>query len=141
MAEKPQVLVLEDDIMFSVRLESVLKKSGYAPLMARSFEQALQLAESTSLVLSIVSFGRAHLRPLEAVTRLKALTKTSPVIGFLSHTQIPQVRPDAKAAGCDLLVPNSSITMRLPQLMARLAPLDGAVIDMDSAQVIAEEEE
>lgn len=140
MNARPQILVLEDDLLFSVRLESVLKKAGYAPLMARSLEQAIQKAETEAPVLSIVSFGRAHLQPLEAVSRLKALLPERPVVGFLSHTQIPLVRSEAKAAGCDLLVPNSSIAMRLPQLMARLAPLDGSVRDMLAAQEIAEEE-
>ena len=65
----------------------------------------------------------------------------TPVVGFLSHTFIPQVRAEAKAAGFDLLVPNSSIAMRLPQLMARLAPLDGSASDMKTAQEIAEAEE
>jgi hypothetical protein len=43
------------------------------------------------------------------------------VLGFVSHVWMPQVRPNALAAGVDLLVANSALSMRLPQLVAELA--------------------
>ncbi len=136
-----RVLVLEDELMFATRLESGLKKMGYAPQMARSLEQALGFAEAQMPRLAIVSMGRAHLRPLEFAAAFKALPNPAPILAYLSHTLIPQTRAEAKAAGCDLLVPNSSIALRLPLLMARMAPLGGGKAEVEEAQRIADEEE
>lgn len=141
MSEVKHVLIVEDDLMFMVRLESVLKRLGYTPLTARTAEKALEIAQTHPLCLSILSFGRTHLQPKEIATQLKALPNAAPILGFLSHVLIPEQRTAIKAAGCDLLVPNSSIVLRLPPLMERLAPFDGSQADLTSAQEIADAEE
>lgn len=137
----PEVLVVEDDLLFSVRIEKTLQKLGYRPFVIGDREAALEHAAARTPVLTIVNFNSEKLEAAELVERLKALPNPAPVLGFVSHTWIPQVRPNAMAAGCDLLVANSVVAMRLPQLMEKLAPRDGSAIRMAEAVQMAAEDE
>lgn len=118
-ARQPLVLVAESDLMFAVRIESVLKKAGYRVKTVQNAEKAAELAASDPPFLAIVSMGREKLAPFDIAARLSALPNPAPVLGYISHTLIPEVREQAKASGCALLVPNSSIVTRLPLLLER----------------------
>jgi len=135
-----EILVIEDDLFFGVRIEKTLQRLGYGVRMAKSRDEALALAEAHRPALVIVNFGREPLDPPEVVRRIKALPHAPPVLGFISHKWMPQVRPNAMAAGCDLLVANSALSMRLPQLVAKLAPQDGSAVSVSEAAQMAEEE-
>jgi CheY-like chemotaxis protein len=137
----PEVLVIDDELFFSVRIETTLKKIGYGVHVVGNREEAILQAERRPPALVIINFGRDSLTPAETVRKLKALPQPAPVLGFVSHIHIPQIRPNAMAAGCDLLVANSALSMRLPQLAAKLAPLDGSQIRVAEAAQVAEEEE
>ncbi len=133
----PLVLVIENDLMFAVRVESVLKKLGYRVKVVGDSAKAIAFATENPIHLAIVSMGRERLSPLETISRLKALQNPAPVLGFLSHTLIPQIREQAKAAGCSLLVPNSAIITRLPLLMERFKTTEANSVGFD----VVEEEE
>jgi CheY-like chemotaxis protein len=135
------VLVVNDDLFFTARIESTLRRLGYQVAVARSLEDAVASAEARPPALAIVNFGSERINPPEVVRHLKALPHPAPVLGFVSHTWIPQVRPNALAVGCDLLVANSAIHRRLPQLVVRLAPLDGSAARVQEAASLAEDEE
>lgn len=132
---RPQVLVMDEDLLFSVRIEKTLQTAGYEVHVTGNREEALEIAGGHHLALTIINFGRENLSPLETTSKLKAMPNSAPVLGFLSHKLIPQVRAQAMEAGCDLLVANSALVMRLPQLVEKLAPLDGS-----AAQIIEAEE-
>jgi CheY-like chemotaxis protein len=138
---KLDVLVVEDDLFFGVRIEKTLQRLGYTVFMAKSRDEALAMAEEHPPALVIVNFGRDQLEPTEVVRRIKALPHAPPVLGFVSHKWIPHVRPNAMAAGCDLLVANSALSMRLSQLVAKLAPQEGSAINVSEAAQVAEEDE
>ncbi len=118
--EKPKVLVLEDDLMFSVRIEKTLIHLGYAPSIFTHAAEAITFAEQNTLLLALVNFSSAQQAPGEVVRRIKAQSDPPPVLGYCSHVSMPQIRPNAIAAGCNLLVANSALTMRLPQLVAKV---------------------
>lgn len=115
-----RALVVEDDLFFSVRIETTLSKLGYTVEVVTEGAQAVASAEALRPDLVIVNFGRDRLNPAETVRKLKSLPNPAPVLGFVPHVSMPQVRPAAIAAGCDLLVANSALTLRLPQLAAKL---------------------
>ncbi len=118
--EKPKVLVLEDDLMFSVRIEKTLTHLGYAPSIFTHAAEAIAFAEQNTLLLALVNFSSEQQAPGEVVKRIKARPDPPPVLGYCSHVSMPQIRPNAMAAGCSLLVANSALTMRLPQLVAKV---------------------
>jgi CheY-like chemotaxis protein len=140
-AVKPCVLVIDEDLLFSIRVETTLRKLGYDVLVTASPEEAITIAEGERLDLTIINFGRENLHPLETVARIKAARQPAPVMGFLSHKLIPGMRDAAREAGCDLLVANSALVLRLAQLVQRLAPLDGSVAQIVEAEELAEEAE
>jgi CheY-like chemotaxis protein len=126
-SEKPKVLVLEDDLLFSVRIEKTLTHLGYAPAIFTHSADAIAFAEQNTLRLALVNFSSEQQSPGEVVKRIKAQPDPPPVLGYCSHVSMPQIRPNAMAAGCNLLVANSALTMRLPQLVAKVlaGPKDG----------------
>lgn len=135
------VLVVEDDLFFSVRIENMLQGAGYIPQVVTDAVQAVACAASVPTALVIVNFGSDRLSPAEVTRRVKALPDAPPVLGFVPHKWMPQVRPAALGAGCDLLVANSALVRRLPQLAARLAPLDGANVSIAEAAALGADEE
>lgn len=139
--KRPGVLVVDDDLLFATRIESVLTKSGYAPKVIDNEPEAVAWAREHRLALSIVNFNSKNIPAAEVVEKLKALPHPAPALGFVSHTWIPQVRPNAMAAGCDLLVANSALAMRLPQLVAKLAPLDGSAARLAEAAALGADED
>jgi DNA-binding NtrC family response regulator len=141
MHHLPTVLVLEEDLLFGVRIEKTLKTLGYMPQRESTPDKALAFAEENSLALCIVNFNSKHYNAVAFAAQFKAITPSVTLLGYLSHKIIPEVRPAAKAAGCDLLVPNSSIATRLPLLLAKLAPHDGGLPDAEGAAHVAEEAE
>jgi CheY-like chemotaxis protein len=118
--EKPKVLVLEDDLMFSVRIEKTLTHLGYAPSIFTQSAEAIAFAEQNTLCLALVNFSSEQQAPGDVVKRIKARPDPPPVLGYCSHVSMSQIRPNAMAAGCNLLVANSALTMRLPQLVAKV---------------------
>ena len=139
--EKAYALVIEDDLFFSVRIETTLKKLGYTVEVIGDGEKALAWAERYTPKLVVINFGSGHLVPGDVVKKLKAGRPTGAVLGYVSHKWIPEVRPNAMAAGCDLLVANSALVMRLPQLVSKLAPLDGSAPQLEEAALLAGDEE
>ena len=139
-AARPQVLVIDEDLLFSVRIEKTLQKAGYDVHVSGNREEALEIARGHHLALTIINFGRENLAPLETTEKLKGQPNSAPVLGFISHTMIPEVRPKAMEAGCDLLVANSALTLRLRQLVEKLAPLDGSAAQIIEAEEAAGEE-
>lgn len=119
-SQKPKVLVLEDDLMFSVRIEKTLMHLGYAPSIFTHSAEAIAFAEQNTLHLALVNFSSEQQAPGEVVKRIKARPNPPPVLGYCSHVSMPQIRPNAMAAGCNLLVANSALTMRLPQLVTKV---------------------
>ena len=122
--QKQRVLVIEDDLFFSVRIETVLQKMGYAVSVIGDHNKAVESAREHAPALVIINFGSDRLAPADTVRHLKELPHPPPVMGFVPHVWMPQVRPNAMAAGCDLLVANSALVMRLPQLVAKLLVSD-----------------
>src|SRR5262249_9199475 len=129
------------DLFFSVRIETMLKREGYAVRVLGKGEEALAQAERHTPALVIVNFGSDRLTPADFVRRLKSLPAPPPVLGFVPHKWLPQVRPAALAAGSDLLVATSALVRRLPQLAENLAPRDGAPIRLQEATELADDEE
>lgn len=115
------VLVAVNDLFFALPIENALKRMGWEPAVVDSCDAALAHARERLPDMAIVDFGRADLEPARLVAGLKAIRREIAVLGFISHKSLAAARPAARAAGCDLLVANSALSARLPQLLERLA--------------------
>ena len=138
---KPRVLVVDEDLLFTVRIETTLRKLGYDVFVTGNAEEAVTIAEAMDLSLVIINFGREGLQPMETTAKLKAVYQPALVLGYISHKLIPGLRDQAREAGCDMLVANSAMVLRLVPLVERLAPIDGSAARIVEAEELAEEQE
>ena len=116
----PNALIIEDDLFFSVRIEKTLQKMGYTVNVATTTQQAVTQSETAPPDLIILNFGNERMDAAATVEHLKTAHPAARVLGHVSHVNMAFVRPNAMRAGCDLLVANSALTMRLPQLVEKL---------------------
>ncbi len=121
MTETPtRVLLVNDDLLFSARILSVLRQNGYLPETASTPQQALEKAADLSPALVILNLGSERLGGLETLRRLKSEAGAPRVLAFLSHVRIPQIRAAALEAGADKLCPNSAVSLRLSTLIQQV---------------------
>ncbi len=135
-AGAPYVLVVDDDLFFSVRIETTLKKIGYAVDVVGTADKAMEKLTEKHVALVIINFRASKFSAADLVRSIKVKNASIAVLCFMPHMQMPELKPLARAAGADLIVANSALTMRLPQLAAKLAPLDGAQASIAEAQAI-----
>ena len=113
-----RVLLVDDDLFFSARILSVLKKLGYSAEAVRTVSDAeAKTREGQDLV--ILNFGSPRLGGLATVRALRAAGAPR-LLAFLSHVKIPAVREEVLAAGADKIVPNSAVSQRLPEILTRI---------------------
>jgi len=59
----------------------------------------------------------ARNQPIEAIEKLRKARKDVRVVGFLSHVQ-KELAAQAQAAGCDEVLPRSSFTQNLADILS-----------------------
>ncbi len=114
-AEKPVVVALVTDLLFSSRIEAVLRRAGYAVVVVDSLgalDAGLDAAPAAAVVLDLhAGFGAeeavAHCRP-----------RGVPVLAFGRHTE-PALLRSARLAGCDEVVPRSTFVEEMAALVAK----------------------
>ncbi len=110
-----KVIALMDDLFFQMKLAETAKQLGVAVKVATTGEALLSEAKDAPLLVIVDLNARSG--PLEAVKQLRASGNQTRVIGFLSHVQT-ELAQQARAAGCDEVMPRSSFTQNLAALLA-----------------------
>ncbi len=112
------VLVLSNDLFFSMRIRDALRQLGYHPLIASSeaeFSSAASNAES--LVLGLIDFNHQ----LEWDALAPTLTGTGfPTVAFGPHKDTTGFAA-ARNAGVTRVVSNGTFTSSLPDLVQKYA--------------------
>jgi DNA-binding NarL/FixJ family response regulator len=119
-SERPplaRALLVESDLFFSARILSALDRMGVETRTAASREAAEAGLSECRPDLVIVNLASPALGGIETIRRVKAVSPSTRVIAFLSHTKIPDVRAEVLAAGADKLCANSAISLRLPDIV------------------------
>ena len=106
-----QVLVFEDNLLWSSRLLKSLQALGHEPLLLKALPETLPNAP-----IAIVNLGSAKIEPVGLVKFLKAAGVF--VIGHAGHKE-KDLHELGRQAGCDLLASNSEITFKLDSLLKR----------------------
>jgi len=110
-----RVLVFEDNLLWSSRLQRSLRALGHDPEVLTAPPQA------TDAALAILNLGARTFDPKSVVPTLRALGVY--VIGHAGHLE-KSVLQAGKEAGCDRLATNSQVTFELERLL-ELAKLPG----------------
>jgi DNA-binding NarL/FixJ family response regulator len=104
-----------DDLFFQMKLAETAKHLGVEVKVAAT-PDALQALLTPAPKLLIVDLN-SRSEPIATIQRLRADKNGVRVVGFLSHVQT-DLAAQARAAGCDEVMPRSAFTQNLATILA-----------------------
>ncbi|MGD0839949.1 MAG: hypothetical protein ABSA32_02210 [Candidatus Acidiferrales bacterium] len=125
----PDALALVDDIFFQAKMTETARQTG-VELKTFSTSDALLRAAAENPGATLLLDLNSRANPLEALAQLRNASPTNAaaganapgngaprrVIAFLSHVQT-DLAEQARAAGCDEVMPRSKFTAELPRIL------------------------
>ena len=109
-----RVVALVDDLLFQMKLAETAKQLGVEVKVATNGEAFLGLMASEPKLVIVDLNARSQ--PIAAIEKLRQTRKDVRVVGFLSHVQT-ELAAQARAAGCDEVLPRSSFTQNLATIL------------------------
>ncbi len=113
----PSGLVLSDDLLFSSRITGTAEALGLHVRTVRTSDALLQQAEQARPTCVLVDLHNPGLQIADLVTRLKALTPPPLLVAYGSHVEAATLH-QARAAGCDRVLPRSQFVAELADTLA-----------------------
>jgi CheY-like chemotaxis protein len=110
-----RVVALMDDLFFQMKLAETAKHLGVEVKVAATPEALQALLEPPPKLL-IVDLNSRN-QPIAQIQRLRADKNGVRVVAFLSHVQT-DLAAQARAAGCDEVMPRSAFTQNLATILA-----------------------
>jgi DNA-binding NarL/FixJ family response regulator len=110
-----RVVALMDDLFFQMKLAETARHLGVEVKVAATADALLPLLDPTPKLLIVDLNSRSQ--PIAAIERLRAAKNGVRVVGFLSHVQT-ELAAQARAAGCDEVMPRSAFTQNLAAILA-----------------------
>jgi DNA-binding NarL/FixJ family response regulator len=110
-----RVVALMDDLFFQMKLAETAKHLGVEVKVAATADALLPLLDSPPKLLIVDLNSRSQ--PIAVIERLRAAKNGVRVVGFLSHVQT-DLAAQARAAGCDEVMPRSAFTQNLAAILA-----------------------
>ena len=110
-----RVVALMDDLFFQMKLAETAKHLGVEVKVATTPEALHALLEPPPKLLIVDLNSRSE--PIATIQRLRADKNGVRVVGFLSHVQT-DLAAQARAAGCDEVMPRSAFTQNLAAILA-----------------------
>ncbi len=110
-----RVVALMDDLFFQMKLAETAKHLGVEVKVAATGEALQALLEPPPKLLIVDLNSRSQ--PIAAIQRLRADKNAVRVVAFLSHVQT-ELAAQARAAGCDEVMPRSVFTQNLAAILA-----------------------
>lgn len=114
-----KILAIVEDLFFTVKINETAKRTGLGVEFVKSQQDVLDKAqEKPALIILDLNFQAVD--PMKLIETLKgsADTKDIDVIGYLSHVQ-GELKQQAQKAGCDVVLPKSTFSQNLPQILKR----------------------
>jgi CheY-like chemotaxis protein len=109
-----RVVALIDDLFFQMKVAETAKHLGMELKVAANGDALLTLLESEPKLVIVDLNARSQ--PIQVIERVRAGKSGVRVIGFLSHVQT-DLAAQARAAGCDEVMPRSSFTQNLSAIL------------------------
>jgi CheY-like chemotaxis protein len=109
------ILAVVSDLMFTVKIQDAAKRAGAQATFVASHQRALEkLKDQPAMVILDLNFDLAE--PVSLIAPIKAAG--IPTLGYLSHVQT-ELKRKADEAGCDAVVPRSTFSQKLPELIGK----------------------
>ncbi len=114
----PPAVAAVDDIFFASKLKEAARGVGAELLFSHSLRETVEAAALVGARLVILDLNGVGYSRVAAVKALKADPRTSgaQTVGYLSHVMV-ELKREAEAAGCDLVLARSAFVKRLPALL------------------------
>jgi DNA-binding NarL/FixJ family response regulator len=109
-----RVVALMDDLFFQMKVAETAKHMGLELKVAANADALLALLATTPKLVIVDLNARSQ--PIQAIERVRAEKNGVRVVGFLSHVQT-DLAAQARAAGCDEVMPRSSFTQNLAAIL------------------------
>jgi len=119
---KKKILVVVDDLLFTVKISDAAKRAGLEAEFVRSEKDVIDKATNEKPLLIILDLNNNSVKPLELISKLKNdgdLRRIS-LIGYLSHVQ-GELKQKAQEAGANIVMARSAFSQNLPQILKRHA--------------------
>jgi CheY-like chemotaxis protein len=110
-----RVVALMDDLFFQMKLAETARHLGVEVKVATTPEALQTLLDPPPRLLIVDLNSRSQ--PIAMIQRLRADKNGVRVVGFLSHVQT-DLAAQARAAGCDEVMPRSAFTQNLATILA-----------------------
>lgn len=112
------VLCVLDDLLFSVKISTAAKSLAVPVYFERNPDEVVSSVRTKNPTLVIFDLNSLKMRPLDAVSALKADPSLRGIrtLGFVSHIDAATTEA-ARAAGIDRVVARSAFAAQLPQLL------------------------
>ena len=119
--EKKKIVAVLEDLLFTVKISDVAKRTGLEVDFVKSELDAKDKAKQNPLLI-ILDLNARAVDAVKLITELKADTETKAVslIGYVSHVQ-GELKQKAHEAGCDIVMARSAFSQNLPMLLKRYA--------------------
>jgi PleD family two-component response regulator len=119
--EKKKILAVLEDLLFTVKINDLAKRSGLDVEFVKSEQDAVEKARLHPLLI-ILDLNSNSVEPLNLINRLKGdeETRKISVIGYVSHVD-GELKQQAHDAGCDIVLARSAFSTNLPMLLKRHA--------------------
>jgi CheY-like chemotaxis protein len=119
--EHKKILAVLEDLFFTVKINESAKQAGLPVKFLKSEIDVLDEAQSNpSLIILDLNF--TAIDPVQLITKLKADAATKPInlLAYVSHVQV-DLKQQAQAAGCNMVLARSAFSQNLPQILKRYA--------------------
>jgi DNA-binding NarL/FixJ family response regulator len=110
-----RVVAMMDDLFFQMKVAETAKHLGMELKVAANGDALLALLEPAPKLVIVDLNARSQ--PIQAIERVRAEKNGVRVVAFLSHVQT-ELAAQARAAGCDEVMPRSSFTQNLAAILS-----------------------
>ncbi|HXM95313.1 MAG TPA: response regulator [Candidatus Dormibacteraeota bacterium] len=110
-----KVVALMDDLFFQMKLAETAKHLGVELKVATTGDALLALMDPAPKLVIVDLNARSQ--PIQAIEKLRATSKNVRIVAFLSHVQ-KDLATQARATGCDEVLPRSSFTQNLAAILS-----------------------
>jgi len=112
-----EVLALVDDLFFQAKMLETAKHLGIDLRTCGTAEALAGEIAKQAPKLVLVDLN-ARCQPVSAIEKMKRQPQPFEIVGFLSHVQA-DLAEQAKAAGCNFVMPRSQFTRELATILSK----------------------
>ncbi|HVT82879.1 MAG TPA: hypothetical protein VHM90_19730 [Phycisphaerae bacterium] len=111
-------IILCTDLIFSTKITGTAKALNQPYAVARTLDKLRELLDATPAPHKIIlDLNITALDPLAAIQLAKSHPSAPHITAFLSHVQV-ELAAAARTAGADRVLPLSTFTTELPQILS-----------------------